>query len=395
MRLADRRPEQAGVLRLPPGHVGIGPGADEALDDVQHVRTGFIAGGRARHVAGLQIGIRGRRLQVGLGVVFGQERDQVVQVARPDAVGDVPAAILGVADGRAVIGRFRRVAAGQAPERHAAHDPVHDVELRVLGDRLVHRDRHVLALAVAMAGDQGGDDAGGELLAGDVVGVPDLRRDRRRVVFPARRRIVAAVHHHPAEREMDQVRPLEIRPRPIVAKRGDAGGDQFRETGVERRAIEAEHLVERAATGIEQDVRAVQQAQQLIAGRGLVQVQHDGLLVAVVVPEEQRPLQARLVVQEGADAAGGVALGRLDLDHFRAEAGQQQAGIFRALVGDLDHPQTGQHAGAGIAQHRAEARRAAGTTVFRRVVHCRFPSGVVRGLSWRAASAPGFSAECR
>ena len=52
--------------------------------------------------------------------------------------------------------------------------------------------------------DQRGDDPGRQLLAGDVIGVPDLRRDRRRVVFEVRVRVVAAIHHDPAEREMNR-----------------------------------------------------------------------------------------------------------------------------------------------------------------------------------------------
>ena len=49
--------------------------------------------------------------------------------------------------------------------------------------------------------------------------------------------------------------------------------------------------------------------------------------------------------------AGGVALRRLDLDHLAAQTCEQQAGVFGAFVGDLDHPQAGQHAGAGVAHH--------------------------------------------
>ena len=50
VRLAQRRPQQAGILRLAPRHVGIGPGADEALHHVQHVRARLVAGLRAGHL---------------------------------------------------------------------------------------------------------------------------------------------------------------------------------------------------------------------------------------------------------------------------------------------------------------------------------------------------------
>src|SRR5258707_1332715 len=37
VRFAQRRPEEAGILRLAPRHVGVGPGADKALHDVEHM----------------------------------------------------------------------------------------------------------------------------------------------------------------------------------------------------------------------------------------------------------------------------------------------------------------------------------------------------------------------
>jgi hypothetical protein len=72
MRLADRRPQQAGLLRLQPRHVLVGPGAGEPLHDVEHMRLRLVADGRARHRPRLQIRIRRRRLQVRLHIVFRQ-----------------------------------------------------------------------------------------------------------------------------------------------------------------------------------------------------------------------------------------------------------------------------------------------------------------------------------
>ena len=70
MRLADRRPQQPGLLRLQPWHVLVGPGAGEALHDIDHMRPRLVAGGRSGHRARLQVGIRRRRLQVRLHAVF-------------------------------------------------------------------------------------------------------------------------------------------------------------------------------------------------------------------------------------------------------------------------------------------------------------------------------------
>ena len=197
-----------------------------------------------------------------------------------------------------MVRRLRCMPVGHPPYRHPPHHPVHDVELGVLRHRLVHRHRHVLPLPAAMAVDQRRDDAGGKLLAGDVVGVPDLRRDRRRVVFQIRIGIVAAVHHDPAKREVDQVGALEILPRPIVAERRHARRHQRRKARAQRGAIQSQCLVQRAAARIQQHVRAFQQAQHVLARQRLAQIEHHRLLVAVVVPEEQRAFQPRLVLQE-------------------------------------------------------------------------------------------------
>ncbi len=204
-----------------------------------------------------------------------------------------------------------------------------------------------------LAVDQRGDDAGRQLLAGDVIGVPDLRRDRRRVVFEVGVGVVAAIHHHAAEREMDEVGALEIRPRSVIAKRRHPRGHQRGKSRVDRGTIEAERLVQRAAARIEQDIGAAEQAQQILARHGARQIENNRFFVAVVVPEEQRALETRLVLEKRADPPRRIAFGRLDLDHLGAEPGEQQPGIFGAFVGDLDHPEARQHARTGIAHHFA------------------------------------------
>ena len=164
---------------------------------------------------------------------------------------------------------------------------------------------------------------------------------------------------------MDEVGALEVGPRPVIAERRHPRGHQRREARVERGAIEPQHLVERAAARVEQDVGAAEQAQQMLAPARLAQIEHHRFLVAVVVPEEQRAFETRLVFEKRSDPPRGIALGRFDLDDLGAEPGQQQPGIFGALVGDLDHPEAGQHARSGIAHHFARSSRDP------RVVKCR------------------------
>jgi len=123
----------------------------------------------------------------------------------------------------------------------------------------VNRERDILPLAAAFAVDQRGDDAGRHLLAGDVVSVPDLRRDRRRVVFEIGVRVVAAIHHRPAQRQVDEVGALEVLPRPVIAKRRNPRGDELRKARVQRRMVERQHLIERAAGCVEENIGAAEQ----------------------------------------------------------------------------------------------------------------------------------------
>ena len=83
VRLAQRRPQQARFLRLQPRHVLVGPGPDKALHDVEHMRPALVAAGGARHLPRPQIGFGRRRLEIGLRVVFAEQRHEVLQVARP------------------------------------------------------------------------------------------------------------------------------------------------------------------------------------------------------------------------------------------------------------------------------------------------------------------------
>jgi hypothetical protein len=88
--------------------------------------------------------------------------------------------------------------------------------------------------------DERGDGADGQLLAGDMISVPELRRDRGQIIAQARIGVVAAVHHHAAKREMNEVGALELRPRAVVAERRHARDDDAGKSPDESVAIEAE-----------------------------------------------------------------------------------------------------------------------------------------------------------
>ena len=64
---------------------------------------------------------------------------------------------------------------------------------------------------------------------------------------------------------MNEVGALEVGPRTVIAERRHPRGHQRRKPRIECGAIEAQDLVQRAAAGIEQDVGAAEQAQQILA----------------------------------------------------------------------------------------------------------------------------------
>jgi hypothetical protein len=144
---------------------------------------------------------------------------------------------------------------------------------------------HILPLAAAMTVDQCRDDAGGELFAGDVVGVPDLRCDRRRVVFRLGSDQPQFIMS-PAESEMDQVGALQVLP---GLSSPNGVGAPARESALSPyrpiRACSAHRSLRRAA-------RPLSSRQQVLARGRLAQIEHHRLLAAVI-PEEQRALQSR------------------------------------------------------------------------------------------------------
>ena len=257
-----------------------------------------------------------------------------------------PAPVLRVRDRRMRRDGFTRVTAGLAQHQGAAHHPRHEIDLGGFRHRLVHRARQLLALARPPAIEQRGDDGEGELLAGDVIGVPHLRRDRRQIVLAAGGRIVAAIHHDAAQREVHQVRALEVGPGPwspngdtrATISVGSAASARPRPTRARRARpsawTPAARRRWRRARGTARDPSPVADRARSSACRGCT---------------ARRTASARdpPVLVEGADAARGAAAGRLHLDDVGAQPRQRQPAVLRLLVGQLDDADAGERARAG------------------------------------------------
>ena len=79
-----------------------------------------------------------------------------------------------------------------------------------------------------------------------------------------------------------------------------------------------------------------------MGGVGL-DVECGALLVRGVELPEEAVLDAGLVAVEGADAAGWVAGGRLDLDHLCAEVGEDASAEDAPVVGEVYDAVRGEH----------------------------------------------------
>ena len=153
--------------------------------------------------------------------------------AAPDAVRDEPAPVLRMAECLAMVGKF----AARRFARHSGTRRITQYMISARGSSTPPRGsppRHPAPRRCARGGSAQPLSLR-ELLAGVVIGVPDLRRDWRRVVFEVRIGIVAAVHHHAAEREMNEVRAFEIGPWTVIAATVSSVPSPEPETGVEAR----------------------------------------------------------------------------------------------------------------------------------------------------------------
>ena len=235
--------------------------------------------------------------------------------------------------------------AGLAIERDSPHDPARQVELGALGHGLVDRAGEMLAPARRLSLHERRDDHHRHLLPGDVERLPHLGRDRGQVVDAVRPRVVAAVHHRPAERQMHEVGPFPVGPGARIAERRKARRDQGRVGFAQRLELQPEPGKVRPRSRVEQDVGRAGERSERCAVSFVSQIEHDRPLLPVVVPEEERALGIDAVAVERADRAGAVPPGRLDLDHFGAEPGEEQSRVFALLVCDLDDSHAGEHRG--------------------------------------------------
>ena len=376
LRASQRRDEQAGFLRLLPRRVLERELGEQALQRFVAPHRQVRLLGAAWDVPPLRLARLGRRdgnvpLEVGAqrlvhAVCLEETRGDRGQLLACDRLDQDPPPVFRVGDRRHRRDDGGSVPAGLPVERDRPHHPAHQVELGALGHRLVHCTGEVLSLAGRASLHERGRDHHRQLLARDVKGLPHLRCDRRKVVLSVRLRVVAAVHHRPAERQMHEIRALPFTPGPRVAERGHPRRDQCRMVSPQRlEPLEAVFRQEAEWRRVEDDVglpRQLAKGEAVVRGR---EVERHRSLRTVVVPEEKRPLEVGPVAVEWADRAGQeLPPRRLDLDHLGPEPGKKQARVLGLFVGKLDDADAVEH--RRIAERRCRTGGVAVSSVVRR-----------------------------
>ena len=215
--------------------------------------------------------------------------------------------------------------------------PVRQVALGIHADRLVDAEGQLLPLACPQPVRESAEQRDHAHLAGDVVGMPHLRRDGRRIVAAGRIGVVTAVHHDAAQRQMNEIAAFEIGPRAGIPERADPQIDQSRIGRSQSFEGEVSVCKIPPRTRIQHDVGCGREPQERLLPVGLVEIDDDAALAEVVVPEMQALLRRRHIPAERPDSPRRFAFRRLDLYDVGAQACEHPAGILSRLVGKLEH----------------------------------------------------------
>ena len=171
----------------------------------------------------------------------------------------------------------------------------------------------------------------------DLVRLPHLRSNRRRVIRAVWLRVIAAVHHRPTQRQMHEVGAAIIGPRPVVAERSHPRDDQIRRASAQRVVIQPQPFPLAARRRIKQHIRRRQQIDQPPPIISTLQIEHHRPLPQRVMPPEQGPLRSRRILEKRTNRPSRATLRRLNLDRLSPKSGKQPSRIGGDLVANFDH----------------------------------------------------------
>ena len=241
-----------------------------------------------------------------------------------------------------VVNEFRFLAGsiGRAAADLAGHGPPGALEGVHPDDRREQRRPDDLPLAGRVPLVERGEHAVGAVHPGQQVG--DGYADALRVVGTG-----PGERHQPGLALGDLVVAGTSALGSVVAEAGDREDDEARVAAHQLLDAEAEALEDAGAEVLHQHVGALDEADQDVLVGLVLEVEGDGLLVAVRAQEVRRLAGVGLADERRPPAAGVVAAaGRLHLDHPGAEVAQHLGGVRPGEgAGQVDYEEVGQGSG--------------------------------------------------
>ena len=251
-----------------------------------------------------------------------------------------PAPVLGRTNHRQRRHLLHRMAASLPVEPSSPVDPAHQVKLSILRYCIMHSAMQRLHSPRPLPINQRPNRVDADHLPRDLVRLPHLRSNRRRVIRAVWLRVIAAVHHRPTQRQMHEVGAAIVSPRPVVAERSQPGDNQIRRASAQRVIIQPQPFPLAARRRIKQHIRRRQQIDQPPPIISTLQIEHHRPLPQRVMPPEQGPLRSRLIPVERPNPTRRAPLRRLNLDHLSPKPGKQPSRIGGDLVPNLNNADT-------------------------------------------------------
>ena len=233
----------------------------------------------------------------------------------------------------------RRVPPRLTLNRTARHQPAIRSRLRRNVQRRVHIRVYKLTRARELPVEQSYQRPAHRIVADRVICLVSPAAHRRNLMV-----IIAAAPHRPPERQRRQVAALIVPVRPLLSERRYRDHHQRRIDGAQLLVSQPQrpHIPDPLA--IHYHVRRRRQILEYPPPPLALQVESDAPLAGVVVPEEQAPVPARLILVERLVAPRRVARRRLHLDYVRAHVRQRLPAPRPYLPADLQHPNIVQNA---------------------------------------------------
>src|SRR3974390_1403114 len=179
---------------------------------------------------------------------------------------------------------------------------------------------------------EGTKDSDHCLLASYLIGLPHLRRHRRRVIVSVGSGIVPAVHHHTTQSEMDQIGPLVTRPRSVLTEWSDAGVHQARVRCTKVLVADCPVLKVPGWPRIDNHIDCIGELAESPLILWFVQIENNATLAEVEMPEVQASIRGGIVAVERSDFPRPLSSKRLHFDDVSSKTRKKLSAVLADLI---------------------------------------------------------------